>query len=207
MNERRHILLFLILSVVYAARAQHPVDSVRSPAIRINFSATPFQLYLFHVKPDGEPRKSTVGYLGYTAGIDLFYAPARFVHIGGSISTDKPFEEQFGGNDEQSFNQTVYALNNMTWKRWTFGYGLHYSRMNWFITAHQGSNATTLVNKQTTALGAMVDVQYQFTKNMFGRLNYRPNLMALSPNTDYRYEHMISFGIDWKFVIKRHKKQ
>ena len=51
----------------------------------------------------------------------------------------------------------------------------------------------------------MVDVQYQFTKNMFGRLNYRPNLMALSPNTDYRYEHMISFGIDWKFVIKHTK--
>jgi hypothetical protein len=60
-----------------------------------------------------------------------------------------------------------------------------------------------LVNKQTTALGVMLEAQYQFNRNMFGRLNYRPNLLALSPNTIYRYEHVISLGIDWKFVIKR----
>ena len=55
------------------------------------------------LNPMGNP-ESTVGYLGCSQRTLTYsmHLPV-LVHIGGNISTDKPFDEQFGGNDEQSF--------------------------------------------------------------------------------------------------------
>lgn len=181
-----------------------PVDSAQiSNKGDWRLTISPFQIVDLNQHPDYEDWMMGSGF-GISGGADYFYSPGKFLHFGGGLAGE--VGEILNSVTQRLYSRYFYVLNNVELRKWTFGYGLHYTINNWMLLGDL-PNPPVLVNKETRAMGIALNLQYRISHRFFLYTSYRPNLLALPPTTGYRYEDNVVIGLDWKLRIRPGKKE
>jgi len=164
----------------------------------------------FHFKPMGETTQNNTGFLGIGMGVEYFYKEKNFVGLYGSAAINflapVPVPIAYDGEHEFLSSLAIGLTNNHKLERFTVGYGLNYSRNTWrlwndaYDPLVEGSRKP--MTKSNNSLGLIANGYYQFGKQFFVGLHYKPSLLVLHTNPKLHYEHVISLDLVWKFKIK-----
>ncbi|GAB3920813.1 hypothetical protein [Mucilaginibacter myungsuensis] len=163
----------------------------------------------FSMVPANEPRKNSIGFLGFSMGLDKYYSKNRFISLtaGGALDFALPFPAPYDrlGTYDDMRSVWLGATNNHVLGRFTLGYGLSYSKNIWIYTSDvtgipaNPDRQTTMVNYA----GGLLFNSYWRLSNAFnvGAI-YRPSFVGFGNNTS-TYEHLISLDVAWKIHLKK----
>lgn len=165
----------------------------------------------FNFKPNGENQKSSTGFLGLSTGIEYYHSENKFLSLNASAVMDfiAPFPAPFSYDGEaEFFNSLSVALTeNHKFNRFTFGYGVNYSKNNWKFdnTTYDESipNSKKPVYKSNYGIGLIGNGYFRVSNNFFIGLNYKPTIYNINPISKFQYEHVISFDLAWKIRLKK----
>jgi hypothetical protein len=93
-----------------------------------------------------------------------------------------------------------YKLNHIS-----LGYGLNYAWNKWSFQNNEEEDelptraATEKINQ---SIGVVLNGYYQFGKHFHTGLIYRPTFMQIKPDIKFKYEHLISLDLIWKFRLR-----
>jgi hypothetical protein len=167
----------------------------------------------FYLKPENEPEKINTGFWGLSAGVEYYYTDNRFVAFTGSLNSDifAPFPAavDYEGYYESMSSAYLSATHNHKIKRFYVGYGLNYSRNLWRWddgTTHEPVGTMPpppdFGRKPSSAIGITLNGYHQLSEHFMLGFIYRPTILRVSPQTEFKYEHLISFDIAWRIVLR-----
>jgi hypothetical protein len=177
-----------------------------------------FQLHLslphinnFYLQPHEEKLKSNTGFWGLSIGLGYYHTDNQFLKITTSAVSDLfvpvPAAVDFSG--EHELMNSVYAAisNNHHWKRFISGYGISFAKNVWDLRYYNRFDppppSRPPVIKRHHSLGLLFSTHYTIGRSFSLGLIYRPTIVRLTRPAKYSYEHLISFDIAWKIVLKR----
>lgn len=89
--------------------------------------------------------------------------------------------------------------------RFTFGYGLNFSKNTWEIVYHDRFDPLPPTREPATrscsSIGFTLDGYHQIGNHFYLGLIYKPTLLNVNPDFELIYEHLISIDFEWKFRI------
>ncbi|GEP51208.1 hypothetical protein FNO01nite_18800 [Flavobacterium noncentrifugens] len=156
--------------------------------------------------------KSTFSLSGIKAGFDYFYSDRKFLNLSGQVlMSDTGFlpVDHFESYTD-TYSYYISLTDNFTHKRFTFGYGLHYS-LNELKVVEEfpvPEGLETAIPSVTTyyknyALGVNVNGYFRFYKDFHVGIVYRPDIYLVKPEAKFNYGHAISGEIIWKIRLKK----
>ncbi len=148
-----------------------------------------------------------------STGLDYYYSKKNSIRViaGATVDIAYPIPvplEYFGVKDY--FNSTYVAVTlNRYFKKFSLGYGLHYSSNAWYQRDYGEEFWKTLqynsppIYTANQSLGIATNCNYRFGKHFVLGVNYQPSLFNIKPNFEFRYEHLISLDFLWKWKLKK----
>ncbi len=163
----------------------------------------------FRFVPENERPKLNAGFWGVNLGIDYYYTSTRYVSIGASTITDflvpVPAAVDFEGEHEFMGSSFIHFSNNQKLKWFSFGYGLSIARNAWDLRQYKNFDSTPPsrppVKKVHYALGLYFPMYLLVGNNLYLGTAYRPTFFRWRTQTNFVYEHTISFEIGWKWRL------
>jgi len=164
----------------------------------------------FLLSPDNEGTKINTGFWGITAGLDYYHSKNQFVNLSCSGVADFfipfPAAIDFSGEWEFMSSKYISLSYNHRYKRFSFGYGLSYSRNNWDFRYYdmwdQLPPTREPVKKSHIAYGLIFPSYFQLGKYFNIGLVYRPTFYRPDLRDKFKYEHLISIDFAWKIRLK-----
>jgi hypothetical protein len=169
----------------------------------------------FYSIPEGESAKWGTGFWGISGGLGYQYNPNKFgsftlssqIQYGIPIPMGIDYED---GTLEDQYSTNLSITDNYQFNRWTFGYGLSYSRNSWRIRYFGEDYIPPLqVSRHVSnqSIGLNFATYYNVYKNFNVGIVYRPQFLTIDPTTKLNYQHSISLDIAWKWRIKTKKNK
>ncbi|MDD3308922.1 MAG: hypothetical protein PHY69_03050 [Dysgonamonadaceae bacterium] len=163
----------------------------------------------FYLRPKGETPKFNTGFWGTSMGLDYFYKDNKFVTLKASGVMDF-FLPVIGAVDirgEYELMSSAYfsLTDNYKLNHISLGYGLNYAWNKWSFQNNEEEDelptrvATEKINQ---SIGVVLNGYYQFGKHFHTGLIYRPTFMQIKPDIKFKYEHLISLDLIWKFRLR-----
>lgn len=160
----------------------------------------------FYLQPDGETPKINTGFGGISAGLEYFYKKDKYIAITGSAVTDFfipfPAAVDYSGEVESMYSVYASLTDNFKFRRFTLGYGINFSKNIWELVYYDSFDppppTREPAKKTNVSLGFTIDGYHQVGKHFYIGLIYRPNIVTVDPNFEYKYEHLISLDLKWK---------
>lgn len=185
-------------------RKKHPTEKGQ---INLNYSL-PY-VNSFYLRPQNETPKFNTGFWGTSIGLDYFYKDNKFVSLNASGVMDF-FLPVIGAVDifgEYELMSSAYfsLTDNYKLNRISLGYGLNYAWNKWsFQNNNYEDEPSTRMSteKINQSLGVVLNGYYQFGKHFHTGLIYRPTFMQIKPDVKFKYEHLISLDLVWKFRLR-----
>ena len=164
----------------------------------------------FFSNPENEKSKTKNGFLGYSIGLDYFYANNKYISFTAATPWDfpMPFLAPLHYYGEQQFLGSNYfgLTNNNIISRFSIGYGLSYAKNSWdLVNFDDYVIATGTTSKEHDAYGLILNSYYQFGNSFFVGIIYRPTLLTPQLKNKLTYEHLISLDLSWKLRIVKNK--
>ena len=163
----------------------------------------------FYLQPTQETSKANTGFWGISAGLEYYYKERKYLSLTGSAVMDFfipfPAAVDFEGERESMYSVYTSLTDNFKFRRFSVGYGLNFSRNIWKFSYHGGDSPPTRepTTKSSNSLGFTIDGYHQIGKRFHVGLVYRPTLLNVYPDIDFKYEHLISLDFKWKFRLKK----
>lgn len=162
----------------------------------------------FHLQPQEEGGKTSLGFLGLQLGTDFFYNKSRHFRFSAAAATDFPSPipvplDIFG--EYEIFTTTFLSLSHHhESQKWNWGYGLTYGENNW--KRRHGINLFPRPNleevtKSHNTWGLIFPVYYKIKKSFHLGIIYRPTWWRSGVDPKSQYEHLISLDVAWKIGI------
>jgi hypothetical protein len=158
----------------------------------------------------GEGQKESTGFLGFSTGIEYYRIENRFLSINASAILNAvapvPASVSYLGETEFFSSFSLGITENYKFKRFTFGYGLNFSKNNWkFENTEYDANivgSKEPVYKSNYGIGLVGNSYFRVIENLFVGINYRPFFFNIKPLNNLQYEHVLSFDFTWKVRLK-----
>lgn len=178
---------------------------------QINFtSGTPVASSIYN--QSSYRNQATSSLLGFKAGFDYFYSDRKFLNASATILLSDtallPVDHMESYTDTYSYY--ISLTDNFAHKRFSFGYGLHYSLNELKVVDKHPmpKGAEVAVPSITTycknyALGVNVNAYFRFYKDFHIGMVYRPDIYLVKPEAKFNYGHAISAEIIWKIRLKK----
>lgn len=165
----------------------------------------------FYLQPNKETSKINTGFWGISAGLEYFYRDNKYISLTGSAVMDFfipfPGAIDFSGEMENMYSVYISLTDNYRFRRFTVGYGVNFSRNTWELVYHDRFNPPPPTRepdaKTSNSIGFTLDGYHQIGKRFHIGLIYRPTLLKVYPDIDFKYEHLISVDFRWKIRIKK----
>lgn len=164
----------------------------------------------FLLKPDHEQDyKASLGFWGFTLGLDYYHSPRQFVSISASAVSDfflpVPAAVDMSGEYELMTSGYVALSNNHRIHRFSLGYGISLARNGWGLYYEDWGDPAPSTREpvilSNNALGLIFPVSYQMGEHFFVGTVYRPTLFRLSSVSPVKYEHLISLELGWRIRL------
>ena len=178
---------------------------------QINFTYSLPWVNSFYLQPSQETAKANTGFWGISAGLEYYYKENKFLSLNGSAVMDFfipfPAAVDFSGEVENMYSVYTSLTDNYRFRRFTVGYGLNFSKNTWKLVYHDRFDPPPATRepatKSSNSLGFTIDGYHQIGKRFHIGLIYRPTLLNVYPDIDFKYEHLISLDFKWKFRLKK----
>jgi hypothetical protein len=178
---------------------------------QLNFIYTLPWVNNFYLQPSQETSKANTGFWGISAGLEYYYKENKYLSLTGSAVMDFfipfPAAVDFSGEFENMYSVYSSLTDNFRFRRFTLGYGLNFSRNTWKLVYHDRFDppppTREPATKSSNSIGFTIDGYYQLGKRFHVGLIYRPTLLNLKPEVDFKYEHLISIDFAWKIRLKQ----
>jgi len=163
----------------------------------------------FYIYPENESLKSRTGTLGFSIGLDYYYNERKFLNFSACAVKDlSSIAENLGYGEEESLRSLSLNLtDNFKTGRFTFGYGMNYSINSWFHSYYdQIESPSPIYNSETKtkqSIGLNLNGYHRVWKKVWIGIEYRPTFINVSPEMDFKYEHVLSFSMALRFRIKK----
>lgn len=165
----------------------------------------------FYLQPNQETSKANTGFWGISAGLEYYYKEKKYLSLTGSAVMDFfipfPAAVDFSGEVENMYSVYASLTDNYKFRRFTVGYGLNYSRNTWQLVYHDRFDppppTREPATKSSNTIGFTFDGYHQIGKRFYIGLIYRPTLLNIYPEVDFKYEHLISLDFKWKIRLKK----
>ena len=163
----------------------------------------------FYLHPKQEGPKINTGFWGISAGLEYFYKKDKYVSLTGSAVMDFfipfPAAVDFSGEVESMNSVYVSLTDNFKFRRFSLGYGANFSRNTWQLVYHDRFDppppTREPAKKSDHSIGLTFDGYHQIGKRFYIGLIYRPTLVNLCPDFEFKYGHLISLDFKWKIRI------
>ena len=144
--------------------------------------------------------------MGVSTGIDYAYKKNRFIalRVAGMLDNPIPFpvHVDYSGELQKKNALNLSFTNNLILERFTFGYGLNYSKLSWELMYYDRWNppppTRDPVKKTTQAFGVTLNAYHQIWKFFNFGITYHSSLYSVCPELRFNYEHIISLD----FAVK-----
>jgi hypothetical protein len=196
-----------------------PEDSLRRfQTYRPNHKRGQVQLHIslphannFYLRPREEPAKSNTGFWGLSLGLNYYHKDNQFVkfYVAGVADIFVPVPAAIDFSGEHEFMSSVYAglTNNHHWKRIMWGYGISFATNVWDLRYYNQFDppppTRTPVKKREFAAGLLFSTHYPLSRSFSLGLIYRPTFIRFNAPETFAYEHVISFDMAWRIVLKK----
>jgi len=165
----------------------------------------------FSLQPENEGKKVNTGFWGVSVGFEYYHAEKQYLSLTGNAVSDfsepVPAAVDHYGASEGMASAYLSLTNNHKVARFHFGYGVNFSRNIWQLTYSErfGAPPPTIqpYSRASNSLGITFNTYYQVSKHFLLGLVYRPTILRISPTTEFKYEHLISFDVGWRFGLKK----
>ena len=144
-------------------------------------------------------------YGGVKVGLDYFYSDRKFLNLSAQTLFSfgiMPLGEYFDSYTRTS-SSYISLTDNFAYKRFTFGYGLQFSRNQLKDVQVIGNAPNITTFYRNYAFGATVNSYFRILDGLHIGVVYRPDIYLVSPETKFNYGHVISGEIIWKFRLKK----
>ena len=93
-------------------------------------------------------------------------------------------------------------------RRFTLGYGIHYSANRWILTNDEFSRSSGVVKAKSKdyTTGPAITAYYQLGKSFHTGINYYASVYSLRPDAKFKYQHVISIDLLWKIKLFKSTK-
>ncbi len=166
----------------------------------------------FYQQPKFEKPRFNTGFWGTSLGAEYFHKENRFIALTGGAVMDffLPFPAAVDLYGEHELMSSLYVnlTHNHKAKRFTYGYGITYSKNRWAYSYTEEfdtpppSRGTEPIIRTNHSVGLTLTGYLQFGKRYFMGLVYRPTFIQIHPDTKFHYEHLISLDLMWKFKVR-----
>lgn len=178
---------------------------------QLNFTYSLPWVNSFYLQPSLEASKVNTGFWGISAGLEYYYKDNKYLSLTGSAVMDFfipfPAAVDFSGEVENMYSVYTSLTDNYRFRRFTVGYGMNFSRNTWKLVYHDRFDppppTRESATKSSNSIGFTIDGYHQIGKRFHIGLIYRPTLLNVYPEVDFKYEHLISLDFKWKFRIKK----
>lgn len=168
----------------------------------------------FLLKPEDEGIKSNTGFWGVSSGLDYFYATNKYVEMSIDLVSDffvpVPAAVDIFGEYELMTSSYIAITNNTILRRFSLGYGVVFAKNVWDLREATeilpGVEYREAANKQQASLGVIFASKLRIKKNVFIGLKYRPTFIRFGGDPILAYEHLISFDLGFRFLVKADSK-
>lgn len=165
----------------------------------------------FYLQPREENRKDKLGFWGLSIGMNYYHRDNQFLKLTTSGVADLfvpvPAPVDYSGEHEFMRSVWVGLSNNHHGKRFTSGYGISFAKNIWEHRYYNLFNPPPPTREPITrrdySLGLLLSTYYNVGKRFGLGVIYRPTFARLNKPADFAYEHVISFDIAWKIVLKK----
>jgi hypothetical protein len=165
----------------------------------------------FFLKPQNEPSKSNTGFWGLSTGLEYFYKKSKYIGLTACAVMDfflpVPAAVDISGEYDLMSSLYISLTDNFKFRRFTFGYGINYSKNTWDHRFYDWGDPPPPkrdpVKKSDQSIGFTFNSYHQFGEYLFMGLIYRPTLINVYPNMEFKYEHLISLDFLLKIKINR----
>ena len=162
----------------------------------------------FYLQPNQETPKINTGFGGISAGLEYFYKNDKYISLTGSAVMDFfiPFPAAVDYSGEVESMNSVYAslTDNYRFRRFSIGYGINFSRNTWQLIYHDRFDpplpTREPAKKIDNSFGLTFDGYHQIGKRFHIGLIYRPTILTVYPDFEFKYEHLISLDFKWKLT-------
>ena len=162
-------------------------------------------------------RRSNVGFIGASVGLDYFRADNSFVNISAAGIMDAfilfPAPVDYEGMHDHMFSVYGYVSNNhlLARKRFSFGYGVSFGRDTWNTLNHgrwpddatEEEMSRESIHRVSNSLGLVVPLYYYTRRSLYMGLVYRPMIVQFADKARFRYGHTASFEIGWRIKLAK----
>ena len=161
------------------------------------------------MQPKGREPVSDFGFLAISASADYFYRDNKFVTLSiNAAATGNLFHAEYFEDAQRESMTSLYAsiTDNVRVRRFTFGYGLQYSRNLWALyNRHNMATGQKLpsIELHKNLLGLSLTSYYQISRLFFIGLKYNPSFADVSSKVKLDYEHTLSVDVMVKFTMKK----
>ena len=204
-NDTTTIIKHKALKVYY----DYFSNSVEANTGQVNLNLSFPLVNNFYWYPENESLKSKTGSLGFSIGLDYYYNKRKFINFTACAVTDiSSIAENLGYSEEESLRSLSLNLtDNFKTGRFTFGYGMNYSINSWFHSYYDQIESPSpiynSITKTNQSIGLTLNGYHRVWKKVWIGIEYRPTFINVSPEMDFKYEHVLSFSMALRFRIKK----
>lgn len=166
----------------------------------------------FYMQPKFEKPRFNTGFWGISLGTEYFYKENKFIALTSGAVMDFflsfPAAVDLSGEHELMSSVYVNLTNNHKTRRFTYGYGINYSKNRWMYSYTDWGDPPPPTRDPETVIrtnhsvGLTLTGYHQFGKRFFMGLIYRPTFFQIHPDVKFHYEHLISLDFVWKFKVR-----
>lgn len=165
----------------------------------------------FDFRPNGEGQKTSTGFLGISTGIEYYHSEYKFINLNATAVLNSivpvPAPVSYKGEVDFLSALAISLTENHKFNRFTFGYGLIFSKNNWkFDNTEYDENVPNSkkpIFKSNYGIGIITNGYFRAGENFYIGINYKPTLLNIKPASKFQYEHVISFDLMWKIRLKK----
>ncbi len=160
---------------------------------------------IFNYKNDNV-RFAGVGFLGVELGADYYYRRNSFLSLAvGAGSSNLPFD-YFGGYRQMASVTYLSLRNNLFFRNFDIGYGLHVSGL-FMRSVTQSDSAITLANtSRTWGIGPGFSAHYYFGPGLRGGFLYQPSLVNPGAALLFNYQHYMAVQLSFRLDRRKHRQ-
>lgn len=164
---------------------------------------------------EGYGRKSDVGLVGYSLGLDYYYRDKMFINLTGDIVFNLlipfPAAVDLSGVWNHMHSTHISASNNHKIGKFSVGYGLTFAFDRWNTINHgnllfhedEDEDNRESIYRHYQSLGLTLPFYYYTRKSFYMGMTYRPMFMQFADKTRFKYQHTLSIDLGWRIKLKQ----
>ncbi|MDX9907867.1 MAG: hypothetical protein RBS23_00255 [Mariniphaga sp.] len=161
----------------------------------------------FSLRPSGETRQQTFGFMGVFLGAGYMTSATAFIEggIGAAMDFMLPFPAavDYWGPYTSSSTSWAHILAGRHYKRFSAGMGVHFTGNHWGyhngMGGYDDEDTRPDKNLYYNGMGPIFKTTFTPRRNFYLSLLYKPVIFRFeAPNS---YEHFLSLGMGWQIKL------